>query len=298
MRLIQPILHRIFLNEAKIGTCTRGVAISTSISVMHFLVLVAHQLAIMLCIRIKIVVVSRLMYRKGIDLLVGVIPHICRDLPKVDVIIGGDGNKLLNLQEMVERERLQDRVEFLGAVPHAEVRNVLVRGHIFLNCSLTESFCIAILEAACCGLLVVSTCVGGVPEVLPSDMVLLPPPNVPALVENVKLAIARQSNPDTAVDSWKNHERLKQMYSWHRVAVQTTTVYDRIMHEEKRRSLLDRLECYRSLGGFAGLVAMILNLTMELWLCVVCWWQPLELIDIVPDLVSPISTREEHEKAK
>jgi phosphatidylinositol N-acetylglucosaminyltransferase subunit A len=42
---------------------------------------------------------------------------------------------------------------------------VLVRGHIFLNCSLTESFCIAILEAACCGLFVVSTRVGGVPEV-------------------------------------------------------------------------------------------------------------------------------------
>jgi hypothetical protein len=34
---------------------------------------------------------------------------------------------------------------------------VLVRGRIFLNCSLTEAFCIAILEAASCGLLVVST---------------------------------------------------------------------------------------------------------------------------------------------
>jgi glycosyltransferase involved in cell wall biosynthesis len=37
-----------------------------------------------------------------------------------------------------------------------QVRNVLVRGRIFLNCSLTEAFCIAILEAASCGLLVVS----------------------------------------------------------------------------------------------------------------------------------------------
>ena len=32
---------------------------------------------------------------------------------------------------------------------------------MFLNCSLTESFCIAILEAACTGLFVVSTNVGG-----------------------------------------------------------------------------------------------------------------------------------------
>lgn len=33
--------------------------------------------------------------------------------------------------------------------------------------SLTEAFCIAILEAASCGLLTVSTRVGGVPEACP-----------------------------------------------------------------------------------------------------------------------------------
>ena len=47
-----------------------------------------------------------------------------------------------------------------GAVPHHQVRDVLVRGHIFLSCSLTESFCMALLEAASCGLFVVSTKVG------------------------------------------------------------------------------------------------------------------------------------------
>ena len=228
------------------------------------------------------------MYRKGIDLLVGVIPHICRELDHVDFIIGGDGNKLLNLKEMVERERLQDRVEFLGSVPHVEVRNVLVRGHIFLNCSLTESFCIAILEAACCGLLVVSTCVGGVPEVLPHDMVLLAPPNVPAIVENVKQAVKRQADPATAVDPQKNHARLKGMYSWHRVAEQTTQIYDRIMQQE-RRSLTNRLDCYGSLGGFAGLVAMLMGLTLELWVRFVCLWQPVEFIDKIPDLMPPVS---------
>lgn len=36
--------------------------------------------------------------------------------------------------------------------------------YLFLRSSLTEAFCIAILEAASCGLLTVSTRVGGVPE--------------------------------------------------------------------------------------------------------------------------------------
>ena len=48
-----------------------------------------------------------------------------------------------------------------------------MKGNIFLNTSLTEAFCIGIVEAASCGLLVVSTKVGGVPEVLPRDMIIL-----------------------------------------------------------------------------------------------------------------------------
>ena len=50
---------------------------------------------------------------------------------------------------------------------------MLCRGNIFVNCSLTEAFCIAIVEAASCGLLVVSTRVGGVPEVLPPHLIKL-----------------------------------------------------------------------------------------------------------------------------
>ncbi len=65
----------------------------------------------------------------------------------------------------------------LGSVPHKEVRDVMTRGHIFLNTSLTEAFCIAIVEAASTGLLVVATDVGGVREVLPPDIVLFAEPN-------------------------------------------------------------------------------------------------------------------------
>ena len=41
---------------------------------------------------------------------------------------------------------------------------------LYCYSSLTEAFCIAILEAASCGLLTVSTCVGGVPEVGTTDI--------------------------------------------------------------------------------------------------------------------------------
>jgi len=183
---------------------------------------------------------------------------------------------------MVEREHLQDRVDFLGAVPHSNVANVLRQGHVFLNCSLTESFCIAILEAASCGLLVVSTNVGGVPEVLEPDMIVLCDPNVEELVEGLRKAIERQEG-DNPVDPIDAHKRIERMYSWHRVALQTIHTYDRIILEPPK-SFLQRLGCYQRLGGFSGIVACILALYIELWIQFVVWLQPSKAIDIVPDL--------------
>ncbi|GJE86608.1 glycosyltransferase family 4 protein [Phanerochaete sordida] len=116
---------------------------------------------------ITIVVVSRLAYRKGIDLLVAVAPRICKLFPNIRFLVGGDGPKMIDLLQMREKYSLQDRIELLGSVKPTHVRNVLTQGHIFLNTSLTESFGIATLEAACAGLYIVSTRVGGVPEILP-----------------------------------------------------------------------------------------------------------------------------------
>eukprot|EP00300_Choanocystis_sp_HF-7_P011687 c17572_g1_i5.p1 GENE.c17572_g1_i5~~c17572_g1_i5.p1 ORF type:complete len:345 (+),score=62.48 c17572_g1_i5:264-1298(+) len=111
--------------------------------------------------RIVVVVVGRLVYRKGADLLKEVIVQVCERHPQVDFVIAGDGDKTVEIEEVVEKHALLDRVEMIGALPHDQVRGALCRGHIFLNCSLTEAFCMAIVEAAAVGLLVVSTNVGG-----------------------------------------------------------------------------------------------------------------------------------------
>ena len=132
--------------------------------------------------RVKVIVMSRLVYRKGIDLLVQLMPDICQQYPEVDFLIGGDGPKCELIELMLkENHSLFGRVELVGAVQHNDVRDVLIKGDIFLNCSYTESFCVSLIEAASCGLRVISTNVGGVPEVLPSDMTILVEPNVGAM---------------------------------------------------------------------------------------------------------------------
>lgn len=55
------------------------------------------------------------------------------------------------LEEIREQYGLQEKVTLLGSLKHSEVRDVLVKGDIFLNTSLTEAYCMAIVEAVSCG---------------------------------------------------------------------------------------------------------------------------------------------------
>ncbi|KAG6810561.1 hypothetical protein H0H92_011315 [Tricholoma furcatifolium] len=73
--------------------------------------------------KVTIVVISRLTYRKGIDLLVATVPRICAAFPNVRFIVGGDGPKLIELLQMREKHLLQDRVELLGPVRHSDVQS-------------------------------------------------------------------------------------------------------------------------------------------------------------------------------
>ncbi|GIL80993.1 hypothetical protein Vretifemale_10129 [Volvox reticuliferus] len=114
---------------------------------------------------IVLVVLCRLVYRKGVDLLSLVLPEVCNRHPNVRVIVGGDGPKRQLLEKVISDYGLQDRVVLEGPVPHERARDFMVRGHVFVNASLTEAFCMALVEAAAAGLVVVSTAVGGVPEV-------------------------------------------------------------------------------------------------------------------------------------
>lgn len=222
---------------------------------------------------ITIVVISRLFYNKGTDLLIAAIPRILASHPHVRFIIAGSGPKAIDLEQMLERNMLQDRVELLGPVRHEEVRDVMVRGHIYLHPSLTEAFGTVIVEAASCGLYIVCTRVGGIPEVLPAHMTVFAKPEEDDLVAATGKAIAALRG--NRVRTERFHDQVRMMYSWTNVAERTERVYDGIsgvLSEEEfygypssagwsatrgragvqSFALIDRLKRYYGCGIWAG----------------------------------------------
>ena len=229
---------------------------------------------------ITIVVISRLFYNKGTDLLVAAIPRICEIHPTVRFLIAGSGPKAIDLQQMIEKHMLQDRVQMIGPIRHEEVRDVMVRGHIYLHPSLTEAFGTVLVEAASCGLYVVCTEVGGIPEVLPSRMTVFARPEEDDVVDATCRAIAelRRGNVKTE----KFHKRVQQMYSWTNVAMRTERVYDGICRGEQA-SLMDRLKRYYGCGIWAGKLFVICAVVDYLLWWVLEFWYPRSGIDVARD---------------
>ncbi|WWC70601.1 uncharacterized protein I206_104552 [Kwoniella pini CBS 10737] len=229
---------------------------------------------------ITIVVISRLVYRKGIDLLIASCPHICSLFPEVRFVVGGDGPKMVELEQMREKYQLQDRVELLGRVKPGDVRDVLNRGQIYLNNSLTEAFGISIIEAASTGLFVVATKVGGVPEILPEDMIEFARADeedvIRALTHAIKTIKLKKHNP------FKAHEKVKTMYSWFEVAKRTEIVYYNAM-KIPNKDIGERLFRYLSLGIIYGPILCCIVAIQHYFYWFLEWWYPRDKLEIVQD---------------
>ncbi|GAA5869618.1 hypothetical protein JCM8547_005087 [Rhodosporidiobolus lusitaniae] len=230
---------------------------------------------------LTIVCITRLVYRKGIDLLIAALPKVCALHPDVRFLIGGDGPKIVELDQMRDKYQtlLCDRVELLGPVKHEDVRALLGRAQIFLNPSLTEAFGIGILEAACAGLFVVSTRVGGVPEVLPPGLVEFAEPEVDDLVNAISRAIVHVRAG--LHDPLAAHEQLKEVYSWRDVAKRTEDVYYQAL-EVPRVPVVERLRRYHGTGAVFGKIMCIIIMVDYLLLAILDFFSPPDQVDRAP----------------
>jgi phosphatidylinositol glycan class A protein len=226
---------------------------------------------------INIVYISRLAYRKGVDLLIPIIPKILAQFDNVNFIIGGDGPAMNNLKGLIEKHNLHSRVELLGGLRPDKVRDVLCRGHIFLNTSLTESFCIAILEAACCGLLVVTTDVGGVPEVLPPHMAYLAKPEEKSIIRQLNKAVKDCKEKDIPTHNF--NRELSQIYNWRQVAERTEKVYDFVC-ETPTPNILDRIKTAYTWGPLVGVYGIMYTILEAITLMITEIMFPIRDIDV------------------
>lgn len=97
---------------------------------------------------------------KGLDNLI----HAATSFTEGHIVLMGEGESRRKFEHLIARFKLEDRVHLLGFVDGA--RKLLPAFDIFVLPSRKEGFGYVLLEAGTVGLPVVSTTVGGIPEII------------------------------------------------------------------------------------------------------------------------------------
>jgi L-malate glycosyltransferase len=137
--------------------------------------------------QVKLIVAKHLRWNYGIDYLISALDQIVQQYPRVSLNILGEGIERENLVQQVDRLGLSGHVTFTGRIQHPEIVNYLQQADIAVMPSLAESFGVFALEAQACGLPVVASNVGGVPEAIMQGEtgLLVPPADAGALAEAI-----------------------------------------------------------------------------------------------------------------
>jgi len=177
--------------------------------------------------RVRLVTVARLLERKGIQTIL----EACAlpTLLPVELEIIGTGPYEATLREMVDALGLGERVRFLGFVPNEELPRYYRRSDIFVLPSETESFGLVFAEAMSCGLPILASNVGGIPETVRDgiDGLLCPPGDPASLRKNILRLI--ESAPTRAEISISQRQRILEHYPWEHIAARYAEVYRSVL---------------------------------------------------------------------
>lgn len=171
-----------------------------------------------------LVCVGNVEYVKNHETVVRALGRI-RDRVPHHLVIAGRAEKraAVELRDLIESEGLADRVHLVGFLDLPALISCMTRAELQVHVSLSEGFCLSVLEGMCAGLPIIGSAVPGVAEVLGGTGSTIPDPlDHRALSETVLRWI---DDPEEARASGERARRRAEELTWEKTAQRTLAVY-------------------------------------------------------------------------
>lgn len=161
----------------------------------------------------RILFVGRLIRSKGVETLYYALKDMLKSYNLELLIVGNrDNSESPDDMHMIDRimadirnSHLTSHIKFLGH--KKDVRSFMISSDILIHPALSEGFGLVIAEALACGMQIISTNVGGIPEVLfDTDGLIIPPNDIDAL-KNALLVLLNRSQDELDISVTKNKKK-------------------------------------------------------------------------------------------
>jgi len=177
--------------------------------------------------------VGRLVYEKGIQVLISAIPKILEKVNAKFVIVG-NGYMKEPLWEQVKNMGLAHKVLFTGFVDDETLRNLQKCADVSVVPSLFEPFGIVALEAMAAKSPVVVSDTGGLSELVKHDLtgVKVYPDNPDSLAWGVTRVLLDEAYASKLREN--AYRLVVEKYNWEKISRQTKSIYERVLSEYSR----------------------------------------------------------------
>jgi glycosyltransferase involved in cell wall biosynthesis len=167
---------------------------------------------------------------KGLKYLLHVIASI-RKKRRINLVVIGSPKNNGHVDRLVRDLGLLDCVEFTGKIRNEDFAPHYAKATMAVIPSLYEGFGMPAGEAMACGVPVISTKGGALPEVVGDAGILVPPADVAALETAIMFLL---DNPAKRRElSQAGIERVKRSFTWHHAAQKTVDVYREEVHADR-----------------------------------------------------------------
>lgn len=159
---------------------------------------------------IQILTVARLNWIKGLDYGLAAIAKLKEVGLNIHYTIIGEGPEYERLLIEIDSLRLNGDVDLLGELSHEETLERIRNCDVYIQPSLNEGFCNAVLEAQSMGCLCIASKVGALPEnIIPNETGWLVPARDPkgladGIIQVTKMPISERKR---IADNARNHAR-------------------------------------------------------------------------------------------
>ena len=176
---------------------------------------------------------SRLVPWKGFRALITLMPEIVAIIPEAVLYIAGSGPDESVLRKLIEERKLEHHVKLLGNLPHDELMARIAAADCFVLNTGYEGFSHLLLEAMALGTPVITTPVGGNPELIENGKSgLLVGYDDRAALHSAILAL--YAEPDRAWALAAHAQSFAGRFTEERMLNETIEVFERVLNKKKR----------------------------------------------------------------
>lgn len=183
----------------------------------------------------SVIYAGRLAPEKRLDLLLNAVAKARQSVPDISLVVAGHGSSREKLIALAHELDINQRVYFVGTLPHIELAELFSASDQFAIASTSETQSMVLLQAMACGLPATGVRSGGLPEHIPATTGLLSEPgDVVGLATNFVRLLTSQSLREKM---GRQAHKFASKFSVSSIADAWEDVYKNLAHEHSAESL-------------------------------------------------------------